>query len=492
MSVNSPNQRFLFYILLIISLVKTVVGEFDRKYDIENSEKYSHLDVTTCKLDPKLIEEIKSYQGSADKILNEITKGSFKGKSFDDMADFVDEIGPRMSGSKALENGINYIKKLLQEMKLINIDEIPATVPKWIKGVEHAELLKPKQKKLHILALGTSVGTPKDGIQAEAIVVNSMEDLLENKGKAKGKIVIFNYNKKYYDEMSAIVRNAASNASSHGAVAALVRSVTRLSINSPHTKLQRYVPGVKPIPVAALSLDDIDYLAREYKRGKKLVIRLSIEIKANTKDAVSRTLIGDWKGKSKPDEIVIVSGHTDSWNVGQGAQDDGVGIFLALETTRLLQHLDLHPKRTLRNAFWTSEETSDQGITVYFNKYRNEIEKHNVVMEADDGCFKPMGFYFAKLPEVGCILNEIAKLVPITNSTEFVLAPAIPSDLDLFVQNSTVPAVDFIGNDGRYFWYHHTEGDTMTAIDTDDLDYCLVVYATTAYVLADMEPRLPR
>lgn len=486
------STNFVIFNIVFIVSFKTVRSEFDRKYDIENSAKYTHLDVSTCSLDPKLVEEIKGYQEAANKILDEVTKGSFKGKAFNNLAEFVDTIGPRISGSKALEDGITYIKEELEGMKLNTIEEIPAKVPKWIRGLEKATLLKPKKKSLRILTLGTSVGTPKKGIEAEAIVVKDMEDLYNKRDEAKGKIVIFNYKKRYYDEMTAIVKNAASNASSHGAVAALVRSVTKLSINSPHTKMQKYTGDAKKIPVAAMTLEDIDYIEREYKRGKKIVIRLEITIKENSKDAKSRTLIGDWKGTQKPDEIVIISGHSDSWDVGQGAQDDGVGIFLTLETTRLLQYLNLHPKRTLRNAFWTSEETSDQGIAVYFKAHEKEIEKHNAVMEADDGCFKPMGWYYAKLPEVGCILHEIAKLIPITNTTEFVNAPEIPSDLDLFVQKSSVPAVDFIGNDGRYFWYHHTAADTPTAIDTDDLDHCLAVYATTAYILADMESRLPR
>jgi len=222
-----------------------------------------------------------------------------------------------------------------------------------------------------------------------------------------------------------------------------------------------------------------------------VTIKLSMEVKEDT-ESYSRNLIGDYKGSERPKSIVLVSGHIDSWDVGQGVQDDAVGVFMAFETVKLLQKLGLKPRRTIRVVSWTAEEFSSAPPNVYIEKYKDELRNHNVLLESDFGCYKPTGFYYTRRPEVGCILYEITKLFPQTNTTSFTPVDEIPNDLEEFITHADIPTISLNGNDGRYFWYHHTEGDTMAATNPDDLDMCLAVWATTIFILADMNEDVPR
>ena len=205
----------------------------------------------------------------------------------------------------------------------------------------------------------------------------------------------------------------------------------------------------------------------------------------------SRNAIGEIEGKEKPEEVVVVSGHIDSWDVGQGALDDGGGMFISAQALSLLRFLDLKPRRTLRAILWTAEEFGLIGVQRYVNDHRNELEKFKAVFESDIGTFKPLGLDFAGTVEAGCIVQEVLKLLAPINATKFRKQDDVGSDIYYFLAQN-VPGLSLNNANDKYFYYHHTEADTMTVLDSDNLDLCVAVWATASYVLADLSVELPR
>jgi len=188
-----------------------------------------------------------------------------------------------------------------------------------------------------------------------------------------------------------------------------------------------------------------------------MTIRLKIIIHKNSM-AESRNLVGDLKGCEKENEVVTMSSHIDSWDVGQGVQDDGVGLYSLVTASRLLKSLNLVPKRTLRTIFFTGEEMSNNGPPEYMKKYAHQLKGHIIMMEADLGCYKPMGWTYNRDPRIGCWLHEISKLIPNVKLTKYTNFQNVNYGLAEHLQNTSIPVALFNGNDGRYFWYHHTQG----------------------------------
>lgn len=188
---------------------------------------------------------------------------------------------------------------------------------------------------------------------------------------------------------------------------------------------------------------------------------------------------------------MVLSGHIDSWDVGQGAVDDGVGVLLTMEVINLLKYLKLTPKRTVRAVLWTGEEIGLYGARAWMSDHKLALPGYVAALESDYGCFKAMGFIFTGKPEVGCVLNEIRSLIqPTVNLPMLTKARFMPTDV-AYMAAGGVPSVVLNGNDGRYFWYHHTEADVLTAMESKELDNCLAVWAATTFILADMNENLP-
>ncbi|MBL8881033.1 MAG: M28 family peptidase, partial [Phycisphaerales bacterium] len=272
-------------------------------------------------------ELTKKYQPIADRIIAETLKDN---RAYDKLTELCDDIGHRLSGSKNLERAVDWAVATLKRDRHENVRAEPVMVPHWVRGRESAEMIEPRHMELSMLGLGGSVATPAEGITAEVVAVTDREEL-ESLGEAvRGKIVVFNHAMPPYTEERGTSygttvqyrSNGAAWAAKNGAVAALIRSVTARSLRSPHTGAMRYEDGVTKVPTAAISIEDADTIYRLCKRGVKVVIRLKMEARFEP-DAPSANVVAELRGREKPEEVVVIGGHLDSWDVGQGAHDDG-------------------------------------------------------------------------------------------------------------------------------------------------------------------------
>ncbi|MEX0748235.1 MAG: M28 family peptidase, partial [Rhodothermales bacterium] len=272
-------------------------------------------------------------------------------RAFDRLAYMVDTFGPRFSGTPALENAIDWVLGQMRQDGLENVRGEEVVVPRWVRGEESLRMLEPRTEKLALLGLGGSVGTPVEGITADVLVVRSFEELEKRGADAAGRIVLFNAPFTSYGETVAYRTDGASRAARHGAVASLIRSVGPASMYTPHTGMMRYEDGVQEIPHAAITLEDAEMLQRMFDRGQR--IRLTLKMEARTlPDVPSRNIIAEIRGTTNPEEVIVLGGHIDSWDVGQGAMDDGGGCVAAWEAVRLLKELNLRPRRTVRVVLW--------------------------------------------------------------------------------------------------------------------------------------------
>ncbi|PBC27121.1 Plasma glutamate carboxypeptidase [Apis cerana cerana] len=445
--------------------------------------------VISCQLPQSLLNEIDSYEPVVRAIINEALNGSFKESTWNELAYFTDRFGPRPSGSEALESSIDYVLNRSIEYGLENVHGEPVTVPHWVRGRESATLLKPRQLNIAILGLGTSIGTPPEGITADAIVVDSFEELNRRKDDVPGKIVIYNQKFVSYGETVKYRNNGATEASKYGAVAALVRSVTPYSLYTPHTGHQSYGENVTKIPVAAITVEDATLLRRMANRGERLEINLKMEA-TNLPSTVSRNVVAELRGSRNPEKVVVVSGHIDSWDVGQGAMDDGGGAFISWQAVKLLKYLNYRPRRTVRLIMWTAEEMGYIGALDFVKTHKSEQNNLQFVMESDIGTFTPLGIEYTGTDVVGCILERIMTLFsPLGNMK--VRSPNQGPDIDFWI-NEGVPGGSLWNQDDKYFYYHHSNADTMLVEDPDALDRGTALFAALSYVLADLSIDLPR
>ena len=339
------------------------------------------------------------YRDAADRIIDAALADS---AAYDRLAELVDRFGPRFSGTDNLERALDWILEQMRADGLENVSGEPVMVPRWVRGRESAELLEPRRRRLPVLGLGGSVGTAPDGIAAEVILVGSWEELEARFEEAQGKIVLFNVPFTTYGQTVQYRGGGAIAAARAGAVAALLRSVTPHSLQSPHTGAMRYTEGVPRIPFAAVTVEDAEMMQRMVDRGERVVVRLAME--ADTlPDVESRNVMAEVRGREFPDEVVVLGGHIDSWDVGQGAMDDGGGSVAAWEAVRLIHTLGLEPRRTVRVVLWTNEENGLRGARAYRDTHARELGRHVLAIESDAGVFKPLGFGFGGSDEAYAI-----------------------------------------------------------------------------------------
>ena len=307
---------------------------------------------TPAPLPPPTVS-IDNYRATAGRIIGAALVSN---RAYTRLAYLSDDIGHRLSGSKNLERAIEWA---LAEMKRDGLDNVrgeKVMVPHWVRGEESLEITAPRPMKLAMLGLGNSVGTPAQGITAEAVVVRNFTELDALGERVRGKIVVYNVPFTNYGATVQYRSSGPSRAARYGAVAAIVRSITPISLQSPHTGGLNYDLQQPKIPAAAISIEGAEMLQRMHDRGERTTLRLKMEAKF-LPDAESANVIAELRGSEKPDEIVLVAGHYDSWDVGQGAHDDGGGCIIAWEAVRLLKELGLRPRRTIRVAY---AETNSQ------------------------------------------------------------------------------------------------------------------------------------
>jgi carboxypeptidase Q len=331
------------------------------------------------------------------------------------------------------------------------------------------------------------VATPHDGLQADLLVVQSFEELDANAGRAKGRIVLFNVPFTTYPETVRFRTGGPSRAARYGAVAALVRSVGPPGLRLPHTGSLQYSADAPMIPAAAVATEDADRLQRLAERGR-VTIRLRMEARL-LPDAESANVVGEIRGREKPDEIVLVSGHLDSWDVGSGASDDGGGCVVTWEALRIMKKLDLRPRRTVRVVLWTNEENGTRGGQAYHDQHQAELSRHVMMLESDSGVFRPTGFGFTGSEAARKTVSTIARLLAGIGADA--IGPAGGgADIGPSVQDARIPSMSLEVDGSKYFLIHHTPADTIDKIDPQEMARCAAAVAVMAYVVADLPTRL--
>ncbi|HEX7546311.1 MAG TPA: M28 family metallopeptidase [Gemmatimonadaceae bacterium] len=429
----------------------------------------------------------QAYGATAERIVTAALADS--GAAWSKLARFVDYSGNRFTGSAALERGIDWLLAEMKKDGLENVRGEPAMVPHWVRGAESATLVQPRVAKLPMLGLGGSIATPKGGITAEVMVVSTFDELTRRSSEAKGKIVLFDAPFTSYGQTVAYRVQGAIAASKAGAVASLIRSVTPYSLRTPHTGVMAYDSAVKKIPHAAITVEDAMMIHRMIDRGEKVVVRLEMEAQT-LPDVPSRNAIGELRGSEKPDEVVVMGGHSDSWDVGQGAMDDGGGIVVAWEALNLIKKLGLKPKRTIRVVGWVNEETMGRGGLAYRDAHKADADKHVLVVESDDGVFAPQSFGFTGSDSARVIMKQIAALLGRVGPIA-IGANGGGADIEPMMALG-VPGAGLEVDGARYFWYHHTDADTVDKLDPAEMQRCVAAMAVLAFIVADLPERLPR
>lgn len=434
---------------------------------------------------PTVLEAQHPYAATANRLIDAALRDS---SAWQKLARLTDTFGHRLSGSASLEQAIDWIMAEMRREGLDNVRGEPAMVPRWIRGAEQAALVSPHPMDLPMLGLGGSIGTGPGGLTAEVLVVSSFEELERRAPEARGKMVLWNVPFTTYGATVQYRTNGAVAAARAGAVASLVRSVGPYSLRTPHTGVMRYDSTVTKIPAAALTTEDAAMLHRMQQRGERIVIQLRMEARTEP-DVPSRNVIGELRGTKWPDEVVVMGGHIDSWDVGQGAQDDAGGVVAAWEAIRLLKELGLRPRRTIRVVGWTNEENAGRGGTAYRDQHTAALDRHVLAIESDGGIYAPVGFGFTGSDSARAILRGVVGLLARVGA-DSLLASGGGADIGPLMERG-VPGMSHVTR-GDYFWVHHTHADTVDKVDPADLAKSVAMLAVMAYVVADLPERLPR
>jgi len=445
---------------------------------------------------PQLLHELKEIQQAAlasDYALKQL-------------AILTNKIGPRQSGSAQAQSAIDYVAGELRRLGLdVRLEKI--VVPHWVRGEEKAELVQfPGQvpgttQRILLTALGGSVATPPNGLTAEILAVGSFEQL-EGLGRARveGKIVLFDcifdqemaaqgFGREAYRQIVPYRTGGPSAAARLGAVAALVRSAGGSNYRLPHAGFTRYSNDARQIPAAALTAEDAELIEGLSKEGP---VRLHLTLTPQMlPDAESDNVVADLKGSEHPEQIVIVSGHLDSWDLGTGAIDDGAGVAMAMQAVQVLHGLNLRPKRTIRVVAWMSEEFGGIGGKAYARDHKAEVANHFAAIESDHGAGHPLGFSIKARQTVRPILDPVSRVLQNSGAGLIGFTEDIETDISPLA-DAGVPCFGLWQDDRTYFNYHHTAADTLDKIVPEELAKNAAIMATLAYALANLAQPLPR
>jgi carboxypeptidase Q len=429
----------------------------------------------------------RDYRATADSLIRAATGDS---AAYRRLGELVDRFGHRLAGSASLEAAIDWILAEMRKDGLSNVHGEPVMVTSWVRGQESVDLITPRRTPLRMLGLGGSVGTPAEGITRRVLVVSSFDELERRRAEARGRIVLFDAPFTEYGDTRQYRTDGAVAAARAGAVASLIRSIAPFSIRSPHTGRVTYQPEVAKIPAAALSNEDAMMLHRMQDRGDSVVVTLRMQAR-ELPDAQSRNVVAEVVGRQEPDEVVVLGGHIDSWDVGQGAMDDGGGSVAAWEAVRLIRKLGLHPRRTIRVVLWTNEENGVEGGAAYLERHRDVLTNHVMAMESDGGVFTPRGVLVAGSDPAVSVVRQVGQLLRSIGADRVTKVESSPeADIEPMVTLG-VPGIGLDVDGSRYFWYHHADGDTLDKLDSAEMARCVALMAVMAYVIADLPDRLP-
>ena len=411
------------------------------------------------------------------------------------LAYLTDRIGARLSGSPGAAAAVEWTAAEMRRDGLSRVHTEKVMVPHWVRGEETAALVSPTSRNLVITTLGMSVPTPPEGVTAEVVEVGSFDELHALGSKVRGKMVLFykpmerNPDGEGYGAAAGLRYRGAAEAAKQGAVATLIRSLGTLSARLPHTGAHSYADGVEKIPAAALASEDADLLHRLIASGEKVRVRMTLACQL-LPDAESANVLAEVRGRSRPEEVVVIGGHLDSWDLGTGAIDDGAGVAISMEALRLLHKLNLRPRRTIRAVLFMNEENGNRGGKAYAETHRAEMPRHVAAIESDSGAGQPLGFGVTS--GAGGI-EQVTKLVQALESLGATRIVKGDGGTDIGPMRAAgVPLLALQQDMTRYFDWHHTAADTLDKVDPRDLSDNAVAMAFMAYALADLESPLPR
>ena len=420
-----------------------------------------------------------------------------------ELAHLTENIGPRLSGSPQAQAAVDYVADEMRKLGL-EVRTEKVMVPHWVRGAETASLVEyPGQapgttQKVVLTALGGSVATPADGITADVVVVNDFDELQAlGRDKVAGKIVLYNVvwdsrlaaqgsSFAAYGQSVAYRGGGPSAAAKLGAVASLNRSSGGGDYRSPHTGATEYAADAPKIPAAAVTAEDAEMIAHLAQQGH---VRMHLLLTPQTlPDAPSYNVVADIKGSEHPEQVVVVSGHLDSWDLGRGAIDDGAGVVVSMQVANLLKQLNLHPKKTIRVIAWMNEENGTMGGRTYAKDHAAELANHFAAIETDGGAGHPTGF--AAPPGAIPLLRPLSKVL-LSSGAGVIMPGGGGADIGPMTAQG-VPSFSPL-QDGRfYFNYHHTAADTLDKVDPRELQENAAVVAVLAYALAQLDQPLPR
>lgn len=415
------------------------------------------------------------------------------------LAQLTDRIGHRLAGSPELERAIAWAVQTMRDDGHVARTE-KVMVPHWVRGVEEAALLAPVSRPLPVLGLGGTVSTPKGGLTANVVVIHDFSELEARAAEIKGSIVLYDVpmppwteEKGNYGYGVAVPYRSRgpSLAAKYGAVASLVRSVTPHSLYTLHTGALRYDEAQPKIPAGAITVEDAALITRLAATGP-VQIKLRLESRM-LPDAESANVIGELLGREAPDEVVVIGGHIDSWDVGQGAHDDGAGCVTMMQAITVLKKLGLQPRRTIRVVLFTNEENGVRGAKAYAAEHAAELGKTVLAVESDGGGFAPRGFDVATKPEVEKRvverMRDLASLLAPLDATRIVPGGHAGTDVEPMIAGG-VPTLNLESANRTYFDIHHTQADTLDKVDPAQLADAVAAMAVVAYVVADLPDRL--
>lgn len=413
------------------------------------------------------------------------------------LAQLTDRIGHRMSGSAALDRAIAWAADAMTADGL-TVHTEPVRVPHWVRGAESAALVAPIARPLAVIGLGGSVPTPTGGVTARVVVVRSFDELEARAAEVKGALVLYDVpltpwtdTPSNYGTVAAYRINGPSRAAKLGAVGVLMRSVTAHSLDTLHTGAIAYDPAQPKLPAAAVTVEDAALIARLAAQGP-VTVKLALASR-RLPDAASANVIGELRGREHPEQVVVLGAHLDTWDVGQGAHDDGAGCVVMMRALALLRELGLQPRRTIRVVLFTAEELEIRGGKAYAAAHAAELGDHVFAIESDVGGYRPIGLgYKVAAPAAAAPLRaRLEALTALLASTglralvpEFAgadVAPMVPAG---------VPALALIGDARTYFDVHHSAADTFDKIDPVQLAEQVAAVAALAYVIAEDPVRI--
>lgn len=487
MDLRPLSRRSIVLTLCLISLINTLPAQNQRI-------PQPHSSANTESLSPHLLHQLQAIKSAA---LDD-------DYAYRKLAHLTENIGPRPAGSAAANAAVEYVATQMRELGLdVHLEE--CKVRHWMRGTEIAELVDyagratGTQQKIVLTALGGSTSTGADGITADIVVVDDFDQLKTlGRERVTGKIVLFNqkFDKQKaqaglgfgaYRETVAYRESGPQAAAQLGAVAALVRSIGSADYRLPHTGDS----DPAGIPAGAVTAEDADLMAH---LAAEAPVRMHLTLTPQKlPDKTSYNVIGDLKGSEHPEQIVIVSGHLDSWDLGTGAIDDAAGVVMAMETAQLLQRLHLHPKRTLRVIAWMDEETDGSGSTMYRKENKSDFANHIAAIESDVGAAHPLGFFTKMSKAAADALTPVQTVLSSIGASVMLEASHPPGITDIApLSEEGVPVLGLMQDTRDYYAYHHSSADTLDKVVPSELRENAAAMAVMAYALADMENPLPR